>query len=124
MPCREAQRVEREAGLARELAADDSALYEHRRVVRAEADGLAQFLEVSGSRDAAVYERLHVARDEARLLVCELRRARQVRHDVREVCDVAEGEDFRSAPHLKSRGDDDESVLRLLDIEFVNEQTL
>src|SRR2546423_5670028 len=100
VPRRQSQGVEREARLSRELAADDPSLYEHRRVVRAEADGLAQLLEVSGSRDAAVYERLHVACDEARLLVCELRRARQIRRDVGEVRDVAEREDFRMAPHL------------------------
>src|SRR5436305_459548 len=122
VPCREAKRVERDARLACELAADDPALYEHRRVVRAEADGLAQFLEVSGGGDASVYERLHVARDEARLLVGELRRARKVRRGGGEVCHVAEREDFRSAPHLKSRRDDDESLPRLLDIESVNER--
>src|SRR5437588_2074138 len=122
VPGRETQRVEREARLARELAADDAALDEHRRVVRAEADGLAHLLEVARRRDTAVYERLHVARDEARLLVGELRRARECRRDVGEVGDVAEHEDLWSPAHLKRRRDDDESLLRLLNVEAVNER--
>src|SRR4051812_27425717 len=54
LPRRQSRRVEREACLPRELARDDTALDEHGGIVRAEAHGLAQLLEVPGGGDAPI----------------------------------------------------------------------